>query len=63
MSWAVMKNRQCVQMMKALLYWQKALNRYANMTITYTMEAKKEILDGEKIHTWLSYAGGQVSIV
>ncbi len=38
------------------------LNRYVNMTVTYTMGSKKEVLDGEQIHTWLSYADGQVVI-
>lgn len=38
------------------------LNRYVNMTVTYTMGSKKEVLDGEQIHTWLSYADGQVAI-
>ena len=47
---------------ESLIALAESLNRYANMTITYTMGSKKEILDGEKIHTWLSYAGGQVSI-
>lgn len=47
---------------ESLIVLAESLNRYANMTITYTMGSKKEILDGEKIHTWLSYAGGQVSI-
>lgn len=47
---------------ESLIALAESLNRYANMTITYTMGSKKEILDGEKIHTWLSYPGGQVSI-
>ncbi len=47
---------------ESLIALAESLNRYANMTITYTMGSKKELLDGEKIHTWLSYAGGQVSI-
>lgn len=40
----------------------ESLNHYVNMTITYTMGSKKEVLDGEQIHTWLSYEDGQVSV-
>lgn len=40
----------------------ESLNHYVNMTITYTMGSKKEVLDGEQIHTWLSYEDGQVRI-
>lgn len=40
----------------------ESLNRYVNMTVTYTMGSKNEVLDGEEIHTWLSYENGQVSV-
>ena len=39
-----------------------SLNHYVNMTVTYTMGSKNEILDGEQIHTWLSYSDGQVTV-
>lgn len=38
------------------------LNHYVNLTVTYTMGSKNEVLDGEQIHTWLSVADGQVSV-
>ena len=40
-----------------------SLNHYVNMTVTYTMGSKNEILDGEQIHTWLSYSDGQVTVM
>ena len=31
-----------------------SLNRYAGVTITYDFDEKQEVLDGERIHEWLS---------
>lgn len=32
----------------------ESLNRYAGVTITYDFDEKQEVLDGERIHEWLS---------
>ena len=46
----------------ALAAQRDARNRLVNITVTYTFGSRREVLNGEKIHQWLTEENGQVGL-